>query len=81
MPNCSSCGAVVIWVELRRSGKKMPLNPTPSAKDGNVRMLDSGSLADVLGYYELTSARAHGELLFTSHFATCPKRHEHRRPR
>jgi hypothetical protein len=74
---CKSCGASVIWVEVRSSGKRMPLCPTPSAH-GNVRKLEHGGLADVLNGMELAEARVRKELLFTSHFASCPAAKGHR---
>jgi hypothetical protein len=58
----------------------MPVNAEPSP-DGNVRLVDrKGSvLAFVLAGDELARARAAGDRLRTSHFASCPNAPQHRR--
>jgi hypothetical protein len=76
--NCASCGAPIIWARTPR--RRIPLDPEPHPT-GNlaVRKSPLGVLhARVLGRDEEVEA---GEVRFITHFATCPNRHEHRRPR
>lgn len=51
----------------------MPLDAEPS-QDGNVRLADGR--AEVLGPLEATASR---EVLYLSHFATCPQAASHRK--
>lgn len=83
---CTSpaCRAPVIWAETA-SGKRMPLDPTPS-NDGNVVVFaayDSDGApflrCNVLRHTQLSGARAAGQTLRTSHFKTCPDAARHRK--
>lgn len=76
MSACRSCGATVDWVATDR--RKMPLDPCPDPKRGNVVRL-SGDNALVLGHAEATERRARGDRLYLSHFATCPNADQHRK--
>jgi hypothetical protein len=67
MNTCRSCGAPVIWVAHKVTGKRAPLDEQPTTA-GNIA-IESGGYR-VLG----KSERAHwvGQLpLYTNHFATC----------
>jgi len=80
---CTYCGKSIVWVRTAASGSWMPVDAEPSS-DGKV-------VIDGLG----SDARAHviAPTLFdrdewpsdtvrrTSHFATCPKADQARRPR
>lgn len=81
--SCRLCGAPLLWgVTVKRH--RMPLDPEPSP-EGNVRLepheYRPEPWAVVLSGDELTRARAEGEPLFVSHFATCPHAKRHRRRR
>jgi hypothetical protein len=78
MAQCKSCKANVIWVKLLPVGRLHPLNPT-LAKTGNITMLGERQfVAKVLSKAEKARAVEEGELLYTSHFATCPNAKQHR---
>lgn len=65
---CGSCGAPVVWA-ITRKGKRIPFDPEPKAVLNGFRLnmtLDPPS-ADYVSYGD-----AQGELLYVSHFATCP---------
>jgi hypothetical protein len=79
MPDCGSCKAPVLWVSMEPKLSAHPLDRTPT-KDGNIRVVGSARVtARVLKIAELAVARARGELLYTSHFATCPHAAQHRK--
>lgn len=75
---CRSCGAGIRWGAVAASGKNMPLDVEPHP-DGNVRIARDGFLLEVLGGVALPAARARGDELYRSHFATCPDAGAHRR--
>lgn len=78
MAHCSSCSAQVLWVKLLPRGGSAPLDATPTLT-GNIRITDNRrSVGKVLTKRELEDARTKGELLYTSHFATCPDAVAHR---
>lgn len=78
MAQCKSCKAEVIWVKLLPLGKLTPVNYTMS-KTGNIQMLGERQfVAKVLSKAEKARAQEEGELLYTSHFATCPNAAAHR---
>jgi hypothetical protein len=79
---CRSCNALIIWAETP-AGRRMPLDDTPSA-NGNI-LLGLRHEREPLALYQteqqLEPLRARGELLYTSHFASCPFAATHRRRR
>lgn len=82
MNTCRSCGAAIRWAKTP-AGKRIPLDAIPDRARGNVRLgfIGGEELAIVLAPgADLEAARIDGDL-FLSHFATCPKASEHRRPR
>ena len=68
---CKSCRQLVCWVVMAKSGRRMPIDPTPAA-NGNL-VLDNQGMAHV-------DSQA-GRAKFISHFATCPNSQQHRRSR
>lgn len=67
---CRSCGADIIWVELK-NGKKHPLDSEIVEADGNkVLYLD-----DITEFKKLPAGRKG----YVSHFATCPDAKDWRR--
>ena len=70
---CRSCSALILWVE-SENRKPMPLDhdPTPT---GNVTIATSRERGCLVGFV-LTDddpRRTNGsQVLYTSHFATCP---------
>jgi hypothetical protein len=79
---CRSCGALILWVEWAKSGKKMPIDVTPS-DDGDVavtyRKAENKLIASKAA--QLTDEELRGRNLYLSHFSTCPNAGEHRRAR
>lgn len=84
---CRACHTPIRWVVMK-SGKRNPLNPFPDAERGNVLLVRESIDADLygcqvgeavaLGQRDAAYQRARGADLFTSHFATCPKRAQFR---
>ena len=72
MSNCRSCGAAIRWVEMEKSGKKMPLDAVP-VEDGLIWIFGgkghTGDVAPAMGSMDR----------YTSHFATCPNAKRHRK--
>jgi hypothetical protein len=65
----------MIWRETEK-GKRIPLDPEPVV-DGNIRL--NGTRCHTLTELELSAANQDGELLYKSHFATCPDAAKHRK--
>lgn len=76
-PKCRSCKARIRWVRTAAKGKAMPLDPKPN-EAGNVAMRDGLAVVLGNGSLDLAQARAEGETLWMSHWATCPYRERHR---
>ena len=78
---CRSCGAPVRWVVTDATGKRMPLNPAPTA-DGNVWVLryedEIPIVAVAATLFDVPTAEA---FKYTSHFATCEQADQWRKPR
>lgn len=71
---CRSCRAEIIWTETN-TGKSMPVDATPT-KDGNIILgmrHQLVPLAMVQTVQQLERLRAKDELLYVSHFVTCPQ--------
>jgi len=75
---CRSCGAAILWRKTG-AGRLMPVDAEATA-GGNVRLIGE-FFAEVLGPLDAANARAAGESLHRSHFATCSDGPSHRRPR
>lgn len=74
---CRTCREPIRWV-IMESGRSTPLDDAP-VENGNVALEANGKRGIVLAGDELARARAHGEPLYLSHFATCPFADQHRR--
>jgi len=67
---CTSCGADIYWVVMYPSGKRMPLDVKPVA----------GLIKVEIGVPDTGHMRGQDdELLYLSHFATCPNAAHHRK--
>jgi hypothetical protein len=69
MANCRSCGAEILWVISKASGKAMPLDVPPEKRAIIVEVDKHG-----IPVTEIREA-------YTSHFATCPQANDWRRAR
>lgn len=67
----ATCRRPLLWALTAANGRRIPLDPDPGVA-GNIRL--TGKTAFVLGGDDLAAAHAAGEMLYTSHFATCPGR-------
>ena len=65
MARCSSCGAAIMWVIMRESGKANPLNLIPEKRIVITGQTVRGPKAEVVDSY-------------ISHFVTCPNAAQHR---
>jgi hypothetical protein len=74
MQRCKSCGADIRWVRTTL-GKWMPLDAEP-VLEGNIVLTLDGALT--LSARQLALARALEQLLYRSHFVTCPNAETHR---
>lgn len=72
MNRCRSCGAEVLWLKNRRTGKRAPIDRDPSA-GGNVIAYLLDQTYRVLSADECEIAKADGMDLHTNHFVTCPQ--------
>lgn len=78
MAICRSCGAEIIWIKMKGSGKAMPCDAKPIPyrevfSNGMKLVTESGEV--VQGCFEGTSDKTG----YVSHFATCPNANRHRR--
>lgn len=75
---CRSCNAPIFWSTHPGTGKPNPIDDE-AVPDGNIRLdLEAGTYV-VLAGSMLQEARARGEILHKSHFATCPNSKTHRK--
>lgn len=70
---CRGCNRQILWVRTRK-GKRMPIDPFPNGKQGNVILAGEEKIAHVFRSPE--EARAYqfmheGDGPYTSHFHTC----------
>ena len=81
---CRSCGAEVLWVEWKRSGKRMPIDAKPAERRmaGMVvvdhRPADNKLIAEK--FDGANPEHAKRPRVYESHFATCPNPEQHRKP-
>lgn len=78
MEICRSCHAPVRWVVMAKTGRRNPLNEEPDGQHGNV-VIDDDGRGHTLKVDDVERARAAGEELYLSHFATCPQRKDWRK--
>jgi hypothetical protein len=89
LSSCRTCDAPIIWT-ITTNGKRMPVDADPVVAPRGFRIDEEVDAAQI-GFNEddlrpgkdvvatFTTSPAPGELLYQSHFATCPDRDEHRR--
>lgn len=75
---CRTCGKPVIWVQMARTAKRMPLDAEPTA-NGNIGVLPDLGLGKYVSIADREAAQAEGMKLYSSHLATCPRAAEPRR--
>lgn len=79
---CSTCKAPIIWV-VTAKGKRMPLDATPSTEGRFV--MTGGTVTTTHGSSPSVAFDSRGDYPnrdhFTSHFANCDQRDEHRHKR
>jgi hypothetical protein len=76
---CKSCGAGIRWAKWASSGRWVPLD-VDAKPDGNVVLVARRGMERVESFNK--DSAEHAKLKrYVSHFATCPKADEHRRPR
>jgi hypothetical protein len=76
---CASCGAPVVWCVIHDVGARLPVDVNPSSK-GTLYVIDAapGRSEDLLVFEPsdpspyVAQAKARGDRLYVSHFATCP---------
>ena len=78
LASCRSCNASIIWT-VTTNGKQMPVDPDPVHISRGFRIPDQDTSEKPLAVF--TAEPEAGELLFQSHFATCPTKDQHRMPR
>lgn len=78
--NCRRCNARIRWVRMAKSGKAMPINPVPDADRGNV-YVEPSDQACVLTGEERQRAVNDGVPLYLSHYASCPRASQNRKPK
>jgi hypothetical protein len=70
MPQCRSCGAAILWLTMRESGRKMPVDAKPVNAvvrvDGRGVRADDGEMGVMVKAY-------------TPHWATCPNASDHKK--
>lgn len=82
---CSSCRAPILWAHTA-AGERMPVDEKP-VDDGNVTIYIEDVpqrprlIAGVLTRGQAAGARAQDQMLYRSHFVSCPNASGHRRSR
>ena len=79
MPECSSCGAVIIFAKTIK-GATIPLDEQPSPR-GNIVLSPEEGTALVYNGPAAIAPRYADEPRYFSHFATCPNADQHRKGR
>jgi hypothetical protein len=69
---CKGCGEEIRWIEFAASGKKHPVDPEPSSA-GSIAVEPDGKARRAQPSYSGPK--------YVSHFETCSKRDEFRKPR
>jgi hypothetical protein len=67
---CEGCPALVVWAVHERTGNRMPMNaePTPTG----TWLLQHKQVGQPPLAHWVPKGERTGDVLFTSHFATCP---------
>lgn len=82
MSNCKSCGAELVWIKMKATGKAMPCDAqkisyseilVPGTKGAMTLVTEEGKVVQ-------TVFDPDGDKIgYISHFATCPAANEHRK--
>lgn len=68
MANCSKCGAEIMWLENKTTGKPAPIVAEPNT-DGNIFI--NGNLYRIAKKDEIVKAKEIGKSLYINHFFDC----------
>lgn len=84
MSKCRSCGADIIWIKMKATGKAMPCDSAKISYSENMHPRATGNTVLTLVTEHGTVVRtafdpAGDKIGYTSHFATCPNANKHRR--
>lgn len=82
MSRCRSCGAEIIWIKMKGTGKAMPCDAAKISYSENMHPSASPALTLVTEHGTIVKTvfnPAGDKIGYTSHFATCPNVSEHRR--
>lgn len=82
MSRCRSCGAEIIWIKMKGTGKAMPCDARGISYSENMHPGASPALTLVTEHGTIVRTAfdpAGDKMGYTSHFATCPSANEHRR--
>lgn len=74
LSQCRSCGDPIIWT-VTSKGKRMPVDADPVHEPRGFRLEEDGDQVNAV----FTADPGAGELLYVSHFSTCPQADAHRR--
>jgi hypothetical protein len=84
---CRSCGADIVWAIHEESGRRAPFDAEPT-EDGTFFVLPPDdaeyplrAVYHLADHPDATRARIEGKPRVRSHFASCPRANEHRKPR
>jgi hypothetical protein len=76
---CGTCRAPIVWARMVNSGKANPLDSVP-VPHGNVVLLRRDGQV-LIGEARPPNEPPSDVPRYVSHFATCPQRKQHRRPK
>jgi hypothetical protein len=85
MSTCDGCGRPIVWLVMRKTGKRMPADPTKRLfiqGDGPDQAICAATLESVRGRYvpaDQPVSAANAIVVYTAHWATCPERDRFRR--
>lgn len=80
---CKSCKAAIVWAKTEK-GASMPCDWEPAFDGGFYLFIREGfveAISTKSDHQSALRARSKKQLSHHSHFVTCPKRDQHRRPR
>lgn len=82
MSNCRACGAEIMWIKMKGTGKNMPVDAKPISYSENLHPGAEGALTLVTAGGTIVRTQfdpAGDKVGYTSHFATCPNAEQFRR--
>jgi len=84
MSKCKSCGAEIIWIKMKGTGKAMPCDAQKVSYSENLHPGAEGVQVQTLVTEHGTVVRTYfdsdgDKVGYVSHFATCPAASEHRK--